>query len=80
MRKIIIKNETNISDIDVLTLVLMIMEKGRISKNKKQYIYLSCFEINNIEYHIVTHLRKGTDIFTIYEVGEKYRGIFNVNK
>ena len=68
MSKIIIKNQTEISDIDVLTLIQRVIKNGRISNNNKQYCYLTSFSIDNKEYHVVTDLRKCSDVFTFYAV------------
>ncbi len=68
MSKIIIKNQTEMDDISVLTLVQRVIKNGRISNNGKQYCYLTSFEIENKEYHIVTDLRKCSDVFTFYAV------------
>ena len=66
MSKIIIKNQSEIDDISVLTLVQRVIKNGRISNNGKQYCYLTSFEIEKKEYHIVTDLRKCSDVFTFY--------------
>jgi len=70
MSKIIIKNNTEIDDISVLILVQRVIKYGRISNNGKQYCYLTAFEIENKEYHIVTDLNKCSDVFTFYEVSQ----------
>ena len=67
MGKLIIKNNTNILDIDAIDLVKKIMLRGRISNNGKQFCYCSVITINNIEYTIISNLRKCSDVFTIYE-------------
>lgn len=68
MKKIIIKYPTEPDDISVLTLVQRVIKDGRISNNGKQYCYLTSFEIKNKKYHIVTDLRKCSDVFTFYAV------------
>jgi len=68
MGKIIIHNRTDISDLVVLDCVSRIINMGRVSKNRTQYCYLSAFtHINDKEYHIVTDLRKRSDVFIFYE-------------
>jgi hypothetical protein len=67
MEKIIIKNKTEIDDVSVLALVQSVIKNGRISNNGKQYCYITVFKIENKEYHIVTDLRKCSDVFTFYE-------------
>jgi len=71
MSKIIIHNQSEISDIAVIKAVTSVIKMGRISNNNKQYCYLTCFEIDNIEYHIATDLRKCSDVFTFYKVTRK---------
>lgn len=73
MDKIIVKNQTELSIIDVLELVKNVIKMGRVSNNDKQYCYLSVYEIDNIEYHIVTDLRQKSDVFTIYKATKKNR-------
>jgi hypothetical protein len=68
MSKIIIKNQTEIDDISVLTLIQRVIKNGRISNNGKQFCYLTSFDIDNQEYHIVTDLNKCSDVFTFYAV------------
>lgn len=68
MGKLIIRNQTMLNDITALTLVSRIVKNGRISNNGKQYCYLTCFEIEKRQYHIITNLRKCSDVFIIYEV------------
>ena len=67
MSKIIIKNNTDVSDLIVLDIVKEVIIMGRISNNDKQYCYLTALKINGIEYHIVTDLRKCSDVFTFYK-------------
>ena len=55
-------------DISVLTLVQKVIKRGRISNYGKQYCYLTALEIENKHYHIVTDLRKCSDVFTFYAV------------
>ena len=71
MGKIIIKNNTDISDITVLECVKDVINAGRISNNDTQYCYLTVFKINGIEHHIVTDLRKCSDVFTFYKSSHK---------
>lgn len=71
MSKLIIKNKTEISDIEVLKYVSKVIELGRISNNEKQYCYMSVLEKEGVEYHIVTDLRKFSDVFTFYKSSHK---------
>jgi hypothetical protein len=67
MSQLIIKNQTEIDDISVLTLVQRVIDMGRVSNNNKQYCYLTSFNIKDIEYHLVSDLRKCSDVFTFYK-------------
>jgi hypothetical protein len=71
MSKIIIKNNTDISDLYVMHLVGLVIKEGRISNNDKQYCYMTVFNIDEEEYHIVTDLRKCSDVFTFYKSSRK---------
>ena len=68
--KLIIKNNSDISDITVLTLIQEVIKNGRISNNGKQYCYLTSFDIDNQEYHIVTDLNKCSDVFIFYKASK----------
>ncbi len=71
MNKIIIKNQTDLDMISVMELVKKTITLGRISNNDKQYCYLTSYEIDNQEYHLVTDLRKCSDVFTFYKVSKQ---------
>ncbi len=66
MGRIIINNESDLPDYKAIELVLSVMAKGRISKDGKQYCYLSCFDLKGVQYDVSTDLRKGSDSFTVY--------------
>jgi len=68
MGRIIINNKSDLSDMDAVIFTVKVMQSGRISNNGKQYCYLSSFNSNGNEYHIVTDLREKSDSFTIYKV------------
>lgn len=67
MSKIIIKNNTEISDLYVMHLVGSIIKEGRISASGKQYCYLTVFQIEGNEFYMTTDLRKCSDVFTFYK-------------
>jgi len=71
MSKIIIKNNSDISDITVLECVKEVINDGRISNNNKQYCYLTVFKINGIEHNLETELRECSDVFTFYKSSRK---------
>ncbi len=70
MNKIIIKNQTDLPITSVMELVKRTIEAGRISNDGKQYCYLTSVEIGKQEYHLVTDLRKCSDVFTFYKTSK----------
>jgi hypothetical protein len=68
MEKIIVKNHTDLPITSVMELVKIVINNGRISNDGKQYCYLTSFEVDKEEYHLVTDLRKCSDVFTFYKV------------
>ena len=70
MSKIIIKNNTDLSDLYVMYLVCSIIKSGRISDNGKAYCYLTSFQTNEGNYYINADLRKCSDVFTCYKSSE----------
>ena len=65
MNKLIIDNRTELSDINVVTLVGKVINQGRISNNNKQYCYGTGITIEDKEYMIWTDLNKKSDRFVI---------------
>jgi hypothetical protein len=53
-----------------MELVKRTIEMGRISNDGKQYCYLTSYEIDKQEYHLVTDLRKCSDVFTFYKTSK----------
>lgn len=68
MGKIIIHNRTDLKDQHIFPLISKVIEMGRISNDGKQYCYLTSFKIEGEDYHVVTDLRKMSDVFTFYKV------------
>lgn len=66
MNKIIIHNNTDLSDDVALLLVLEIVKRGRVSNNGKQYCYVGRFEYDGTEYVVFSDLNKKSDKFSIY--------------
>lgn len=65
--KFIIRNYTNLEDIEVIELVKKVIELGRISETKrgKQYCFHTVMS-NNI--HIIAERNKsGSDVFILYK-------------
>ena len=65
MNKLIIDNRTELTDIDAVTLVSMVIKEGRISNNDKQYCYGTRITIKNKKYMMRTDLNKKSDSFVI---------------
>lgn len=64
MSKIIIKNETELSDAEALWLVLSVVKGGRVSKTVRGEQY--CFVSTTKKYVILADRTKsGSDVFTI---------------
>lgn len=70
----IIKNYTEIADVEVMNIVIEVIKMGRISNNDKQYCYLTTCIINEEVYVLVTDLRKCSDVFTFYKQKEYNNG------
>lgn len=66
MGRIIINNRSDASDYDAVSMVLRVIEKGRISNNGKQYCYLSSIGEGKTQIDIATDLRERSDSFTLY--------------
>jgi hypothetical protein len=66
--KLILENQSDLTMQDFLALASEVIKMGRISNDSKQYCYLSSFEVNNNEYHIVSDLNAKSDRLTIYKV------------
>lgn len=66
MGRIIINNNSDLTDIEAMRMAINVMKMGRVSNEEKQYCYLSVSATG--EYHIVSDLRKKSDSFTIYKV------------
>ncbi len=67
MGKIIIKNNSDLSDLYVMHLVGSIIKTGRISNDGKAYCYLTSFKTHEGDYYITADLRKCSDVFACYK-------------
>jgi|JI9StandDraft_2_1071091.scaffolds.fasta_scaffold280198_2 hypothetical protein len=68
MEKLIIRNESDLEIVDVLSVIKRIISNGRISNDGKQYCYLTSFSVGGKEYHAVSDLNEKSDRFTVYNV------------
>lgn len=67
MTKIIIENRSSIRDVHCLSLVMQVMEQGRVSNDGKQYCFLSCFSSGDYAVQVSTDLNKCSDRFVIVD-------------
>ena len=66
MSKFIIENRTDISDLEVMKIISLIVEQGRISNDNKQYCYGSVVKSKTgVQYAVWTDLNKKSDRFVI---------------
>lgn len=68
MRKLIIQNDSDLSMSCAMALVESVVKQGRISNDGKQFCYLTSFDVDGHEYHVVSDLNKYSDKLTIYKV------------
>lgn len=68
MEKLILDNKTDLPMIVFLKIAMEVIQRGRISNDGKEYCYLTSFDINNEEYHVVSDLNKRSDKLTLYKV------------
>jgi hypothetical protein len=65
MAKIIIDNRSDLTDLEAVKLVSIVVKTGRISNNNRQYCYLSTFLIDGFNYQVSTDMNKKSDRFII---------------
>lgn len=63
--KLIIDNRTELSDLEALDLVRIVIKQGRISNDEKQYCYGTTISVNERFYGVWTDLNKKSDRFVI---------------
>ena len=70
MNKFIIDNRTELSDLEIFSMIFQVIEAGKLSNEDKQYAYLTTFydSAKAEEYHIVCQLNKKSEKFIIYKV------------
>ena len=66
--KLILENKSDLPINVFLDLCKDVISMGRISNNDTQYCYLTAFEVNGENYHIVSDLNKKSDRLTLYKV------------
>ena len=65
--KLILENQTDLPMVDFLKLAQEVVSMGRISNDEKQYCYLTAFNIDEQEYHVVSDLNEKSDKLTFYK-------------
>ena len=65
--KLILENHTDLPMDVFFKLAQEVINMGRISNDDKQYCYLTAFNIDGLEYHIVSDLNKKSDKLTLYK-------------
>ncbi len=65
MGKIIIQNDSNLSDLKAIELVLEIINKGKISNYGKNYCYATTYIIDGKGYVVYADKNKKSDKFRV---------------
>jgi len=68
MSKLIIENQSHLSDSEALTRVRAVIGEGRISNNGKHYRYATKFSDDVL---VVTYSNKASDRFVLYDFPEE---------
>jgi len=66
--RLIIKNNTDLSDLECLDFIKETIKLGRISNNGKAYCYVTIFNYDNKQYQVSTTLNKKSDTFIFYKI------------
>lgn len=72
MNKLIIRNYTDLSDLEILNRVMSVVQNGKISTTSRgpQYCFISLFKDNIVVG--VSKSKTGTETFYVYKEGEFY--------
>ena len=65
MGKVIIDNQSDLSDIEAMDMVATVMTGGRVSNDGKQYCYATTFTVDHERYAVYTDLNKKSDKFLL---------------
>lgn len=70
MNKFIIDNRTELSDLEIFSMLLQVIKAGKLSNKDRQYAYLTTFydHTKTEEYHIVSQLNEKSEKFIIHKV------------
>jgi hypothetical protein len=67
MNRLIINNESSLSDSEVLEVIASVISQGRISDDGLSYCYLTILVRGDKEYGVRATLNKVSDSFTVWE-------------
>ena len=67
MGKLIIKNQSSLSDRDAMRIVGRVIEEGRISDDGRAYCYLSTYNLSTNKIAVSAQLNKSSDTFTLWD-------------
>tara|TARA_R110000796_G_C14286681_1_gene403433 strand:+ start:119 stop:334 length:216 start_codon:yes stop_codon:yes gene_type:complete len=71
MGKLIIKNQSSLSDRDAMRIVGRVIEEGRMSDDGKAYCYLSIYNLLPNKVAVSARLNKSSDTFTLWDYPNK---------
>ena len=71
LNKLILVNDSDLSMESFMAMAQRVVKLGLISKDNKQYCYLSVYEVEGKEYHIVSDLNAKSHRLTIYKSKRK---------
>ena len=69
MSKFIVENKSHLSDIEILPLISIVFEIGRVSANETAYCYVTAFEMKNIVIYATKN--KASDKFSVHTYKHK---------
>ena len=65
MSRLIINNISELDDETALRLVCRVIAGGRVSRNERQYCYLTTFDVAGLKFAVSTDINKQSDKFTV---------------
>ena len=71
MGKLIIKNNSSLSDRDAMRVVGRVIEEGRLSDNGKSYCYLSIYNLKPNKIAVLARLNKNSDTLVLWDYPNK---------
>tara|TARA_R110002073_G_scaffold331631_1_gene516574 strand:+ start:2670 stop:2888 length:219 start_codon:yes stop_codon:yes gene_type:complete len=71
MGKLIIRNESSLSDIQAIEIVGKVIEEGRISDNGKSYCYLSIYNLQPTKVAVSVRRNGKSDTFVLWDSKHK---------